>query len=416
MCYNKKKLKNRILDSHRSGFDKEVIKVPCGTCPSCRRVKCNEWLVRSYFEFLGNNNQGFFVTLDFDDQHLPRWYGKPCFDSRVIGKFLDRLRHEIGSFRYFYSTDYGGLLQRPHYHLALFPSNRITINEFIRAIVAKWQQGSHTNIEMIDSVHQDKLKAIQYVVGYAVKDITWRQDDFNFLSDNKMPPRYRPRVQASKGFGLRALEEGIIKPSDLLSEGVVALPLGKNGALIKLPIPRYYEMKLCYDYNWDPVARKAELIKNEFGVQVSQHRHNVHYVHFIDEFRTSMGLDIHNQEFYKDTIFSNLKWFEVVNNCLDFFEDFGEFVYYRPFIIFFSGSTVIDNIRNEKLIKPNWSYYEAAVQVYEKFQKLISDSKCKIETEKLIQGAKDRAKYRIRNSKRLYNYLVKKHFDFNLLN
>ena len=230
-----------------------------------------------------------------------------------------------------------------------------------------------------------------------------------------MPPRFRPRCQPSNGFGLRALEEGIITPEHFLKSGTVALPIGKNGTLVKFQIPRYYEMKLCYDYHWDPVKRKAELIKNDFGVSVSKSRHNDHYRFFVENFRASSGLDLHNYEFFNDSIFTGMKWFNVVENCLANLDDFSEFVYFRPFIKFHSSSHVIDTVRNECLIRPSWSYYEAAVLQYEHFMQEIDDVKCKVGIEKLVEGAKKRACARIKRDKQLYNYLVKIGFDFNQL-
>ena len=67
MCYQKRRVKNPVKPEHMTGFDKTYIKAPCGHCPSCRKVKTNDWLVRSYFEFLGNENQAFFITLTFDN-------------------------------------------------------------------------------------------------------------------------------------------------------------------------------------------------------------------------------------------------------------------------------------------------------------------------------------------------------------
>ena len=201
MCYCKKKLKNRVLPEHLTGFDKIYIKAPCGTCPSCRKVKSNDWVVRSYFEFLGNHSQAFFLSLDFDNEHLPTYKGTPCFDSEIMKHFLMRLRYYLGKFRYLYATDYGGLLKRPHYHLILLPVRPYNIADVVKAVSSSWICGSHSNIEQVQSVNNDKIKAIKYVAGYTTKDISFQLSDDN----RDMPSRFRPRVQASKGFGLRAL-------------------------------------------------------------------------------------------------------------------------------------------------------------------------------------------------------------------
>lgn len=270
MCYKKTKRVNPIKPDHRTGFDKYTIKTPCCTCPSCRKVRAQGWLVRAFFEFEGNNRQAYFFSLDFDNEHLPTYKGVACFDSEIIKKFLKRLRNHIGSFRYFYATDYGGFLKRPHYHMICLPDKRFESGEFFKIVKAAWQQGHYTNVEAIESVHQSKLKALQYVISYASKDITFSLDqDYKDL-----PIRYRPRTQASKGFGLRALEEGVITPVVLLKQQPISLPLGKNGQLLKFPIPRYYEMKWCYDSEWKSDKLKTEIKKNSLGIQLAKIRHN----------------------------------------------------------------------------------------------------------------------------------------------
>lgn len=415
MCYKKRKLKNRILADHRSGFDKEYIKVPCGTCPACRKVKSNDWLVRSYFEFLENEHQAFFVSLDFDDEHLPRWFGIPCFDSEIMKHFLYRLRNTIGSFRYFYATDYGGLLRRPHYHIVIIPEKEILLPVFSSVIRDKWQQGRHSDIELLPCVDHNKLKAVEYVCSYSSKDITWDTEIFKKVSDKPIPPRFRPRCQASKGFGLRAFENGLIKSEDFLKDGVVGLPIGKNGKIVSFPIPRYYEMKLCYDYSWDKVNKKASLIKNDFGVEVCKHRHNRCYDYQFKTFVSSKLIDIHNRKFFTDTIFSGQLWSEVVDNCLVDMDDFKEFIYYRPFISYHNGNTVFDSVRNDVLCRPSWTYYEAAFSAFEQFQQEINDVQCEISINRLVDSAKRKARKRIEDNIGLYRHLQNVGFDFSKL-
>lgn len=414
MCYKKKRIKNPVHVDHLTGFDKALIQVPCNTCPACRKVRSNDWLVRSYYEFLDNNRQAFFCSLDFDNAHCPSYNGKPCFDSEIMKLFLKRLRKQIGSFRYFYSTDFGGLLKRPHYHIIILPVNRFTESSFFFYIRKTWQQGSYSNIESMDCVNNNRLKAMQYVVSYSTKDVTFNIDDYykDCEEFNKMPMRFRPRCQASKGFGLRALELGVVNPYSLRNLSSIGLPIGKNGRIVQFAIPRYYEMKYCYDYSWNKKEMKAELRKNALGVEVSIARHNANYIHFIKDIFSSRWLNVSD---YVDYPFS-LSWYNIITDVLSNFDDFKEFVYTRPFIRSNVSGYILDTLSDSTYFRLNWSYYEQVCQVYEKYKQHFNDVQCKLEFEKMIRLAKYRAIEKIKRKPSLYRYLQHKNFDFSQLN
>lgn len=121
MCYDKLFIKNKVYPRNRCGFDRPYLEVPCSSCPSCRKQRANDWFVRTYFELKYSTfPYVYFLTLDFDNEHLPRYRNVPCFDTEVMKHFFYRLRGYIGAFRYFYVTEYGGFLRRPHYHVILF--------------------------------------------------------------------------------------------------------------------------------------------------------------------------------------------------------------------------------------------------------------------------------------------------------
>lgn len=411
MCYKKRTIKNRILESHRTGFDKVHIECQCGNCPQCRRMRSRDWLVRSYFEFLGNNRQAFFVTLDFNDFWLPRYNGKPCFDSEKMQSFLMRLRKAIGKFRYFYSTDYGGFLHRPHYHAVFIPDSYIEPGLFFQKVAKSWKYGSHTKIDLLPSVNGDKLKAISYICDYATKDITFSIKDYEDRIDEnkKMPMRCRPRVQASKGFGLQAIDNGIITPEFLLSQKKLLLPVGKGGTDILLPVPRYYEMKLCYDYIWHRDTQKAELIKNKLGVDVDIVRHNGRYVYNIKEFFASRHYSLSQIDL---SMFSS-SWRDLVYDCLTDFDDFKEYMFLRPFIEFMTEKGYLrDSLSGQSSYRPNWPFYQSVYRRFLDFKKLIDEEKYKIGMEELVYRARKRAVAKLRHNPQLLFYLQRKKYDF----
>ena len=411
MCYRKRVLKNPVKEDHKTGFDPVKISTQCGKCPACRKVKANDWFVRSYFEFKNNERPSYFITLDFDDDHLPRWKGKPCFDSDIIKKFLKRLRNEIGSFRYLYVTEFGGLLKRPHYHLMLTPDNIfLTKIDIMKLVFSKWKCGHHTDIETIDSVCGNKLAALQYITSYTTKDITLDYNDYD-NTEEFIPARFRSRVQASKGFGLQALRDGDITLEMILENKPVTIPCGKNGQLVNFAIPHYYEFKIGYDSVWHPKEMKQEHIKNELGVKIQQANHNARYVYLIRNFFSSRLNGLDSGEF-----FNHLPWYHVVMDCMSDFQDFREFVYFRNFITRLDRLGYIqDNLRNVILYRPSWYIYEAAFSVYENENKRLDNFNDHIETFKLVEAAKKRARNKILRSPHLRRYLERQQFDFNKL-
>lgn len=92
--------------------------LPCGNCIGCRLERARQWAMRCVDE-ASMYKRNCFVTLTFDDKHLPMNRG---LDVSVFQKFMKRLRKHAGScrVRYFHCGEYGSLHGRPHYHGLLF--------------------------------------------------------------------------------------------------------------------------------------------------------------------------------------------------------------------------------------------------------------------------------------------------------
>lgn len=96
--------------------------VPCGKCPACLANQRQEWVFRLKQEFL-NSVFSIFVTLTYDDEHIPK---DLSVNKNDIQKFHKRLRKHFpsGDLRYYLVSEYGDHTQRPHYHgLYFFKSN-----------------------------------------------------------------------------------------------------------------------------------------------------------------------------------------------------------------------------------------------------------------------------------------------------
>jgi hypothetical protein len=143
--------------------------VPCRQCMPCRinhkRVVTGKILMEMYsYKTQHRNvvitNPSSFVTLTYDDDHLPK---HQTLVKEDLVKFIDKVRKSsLGHFRYYAVGEYGDKTQRPHYHLALFNVDPIQWEDRIRE---KWKKGF---------VHVGELspESAGYIAGYCTKKMT----------------------------------------------------------------------------------------------------------------------------------------------------------------------------------------------------------------------------------------------------
>lgn len=348
-CLRSRKIKNPIDPKKKGFYDKSSISISDCRCSKCRKSKQNDWLVRSYFEYTSKKTSAFFVTLDFDDEHLPRYDGIPCFDSKLMSNFFETLRqvHGIPKFRYLYSSDYGGFLERPHYHVAfLFDKDAISLDDFTAYITFYWKFGSYENIQEVNLRYKgNPFKCFEYICKYTTKDLKFhlRKQELSF------PHRYRSLTQASVGYGSQALDPSEFNSARFIKEGiqfldhpvitrdylfnhdVVFLNINNNGKEVPFKIPRFYEMKLMYDYHYDSFTKKSEQIRNSDGHKLQDLRYNRQYVYLFNSFRDSylsfdfvkspVLLDIFASVF-PDSPYLGMQWKDIVEDVLLREDDF----------------------------------------------------------------------------------------------
>ena len=91
--------------------------VPCGQCVGCRLEYSRQWAMRCMDE-AQMHKENSFITLTYDDQHLPV---DRSLDKRVFQLFMKRLRKKVKApIRYFHAGEYGDKYGRPHYHACIF--------------------------------------------------------------------------------------------------------------------------------------------------------------------------------------------------------------------------------------------------------------------------------------------------------
>lgn len=96
--------------------DREVV-VPCGRCRACRIQRSKEWSMRLFHESLYYDDS-IFVTLTYDDEHLP----SDCMIKKEhFVRFIKSLRKQCESkIKYYGCGEYGESTGRPHYHVIIF--------------------------------------------------------------------------------------------------------------------------------------------------------------------------------------------------------------------------------------------------------------------------------------------------------
>ena len=203
--------------SERYGKDR-IIPLPCGKCLACKLNHAKEWAVRCTLEAT-LHDENWFVTLTYDDEHLP---ADGALQRGDIVKFLKRLRARLGSFRYFGCGEYGSKNKRPHYHLILFgleiPDLRpLSAGLFESKIIREiWPYG----FNYIGSVN---YSSCNYVARYTTKKC------FNDIQDEFIMCSLKP------GIGSKWFEENHQR---VMNYDCI---YGKFGNTEQVMLPRYFE-------------------------------------------------------------------------------------------------------------------------------------------------------------------------------
>lgn len=215
----------------------EPTQVPCGKCEACQHNRTVEWVQRIQDEFQFSRN-GVFLTLTYNDENLPQYVNKEdvqkffkrlrkrCEPSSIKGLHNSRYR----PLRYFLTSEYGPLHNRPHYHaivMDIIPieDNYPDIRKLYEVLEKSWGLGfiyvepitvgnCHYVVDyMVKDFHEDlpyELKQTLFNLksnGLGLKFISDEQNKFNLgnRSDFRIPSesgkRNMPRYYKEKLFG-----------------------------------------------------------------------------------------------------------------------------------------------------------------------------------------------------------------------
>ena len=169
--YSFQDMKNRYGDS--------LLMLPCGKCDSCIMARRKLWALRCYAESL-YHQENCFVTLTYDDDHLPFKLDKSHFQL-----FIKSLRNYGVKVRYYGCGEYGGQTGRPHYHIILFGFFPNDVKPFSKTKSGFWQYSSSFLSSLWNkgfvTVSEFSPEVAGYVAGYVDKKYKM-QDCFTLMS------------------------------------------------------------------------------------------------------------------------------------------------------------------------------------------------------------------------------------------
>lgn len=171
---------------------------PCGSCDVCRIRRKRLWANRIMLESYCHGDSTF-ITLTYDDEHLPDSCGDDCQCSgdtlrpKDAQDWLKRLRLAIAprKIRYFLAGEYGDETWRPHYHVAVFG-----LSQAEESVVRDtWNMG-HVVCGSLTPA------SASYIAGYVTKKMTKK-------GDARLVGRHREftRMSLKPGIGATAIRD-----------------------------------------------------------------------------------------------------------------------------------------------------------------------------------------------------------------
>lgn len=164
---------------------------PCGGCIICRKNKGRFWTTRILLEDAFNPAPTWFVTLTYDDDHVPR---TPEGDLTLRKKETTQwMRDQVKQhgFRYYLVGEYGDRTKRPHYHAAIFGEAH-----GVDKTLGKWQRRGYTDAHLLGT------GSAAYLAQYTTKRLTQADDP---RLETGQEPEFRTSSR-DPAIGLSAIE------------------------------------------------------------------------------------------------------------------------------------------------------------------------------------------------------------------
>lgn len=196
MCTNLIELKRKVAGKVYTEL------VPCGVCPECLKKKQSAYVVRT-IEEVKKRGSCCFVTLTYNDEHLPKSDGIPTLCREHLKKWKREVRTQyyrkyekaFPSYSFILCGEYGPKTARPHYHGLL-----LGLDKFHLHLMSQYWE-KHFGFVVFENVstvsldsHDDITAVARYVAKYCIKPVEIVSQDFDVVE--------KPRIMTSVGYGL----------------------------------------------------------------------------------------------------------------------------------------------------------------------------------------------------------------------
>lgn len=345
MCLSPITIKNRKYRFDLHSNPVMFFSVPCGHCAECRKKKANDYMARSYAQYIDTKDAGgwsYFETLTYNNACVPKYKGMLCFNVAHVRNFLKRLRINIeryylrdyskpkdkktndyppllddngkkicpykgkvkGNLKYYCATEYGGKTHRPHIHFIFFVTiDGMNVMLFRDLVSVAWKYGfidrRYTTMKRV----VNGIGACKYLAEYVNKDIEFQKVldrkinelQISGISVNKhVLKRLKCFHRQSLGFGI-----GIIRQNkqEILEQGLCQVP-DKLYVHKFVSLPMYIKRKLfmeCVPYDYKEFGNVYKYDKAGFRHVKEQRlvtRYHWQYTEFGKEWRMSRQNDI----------------------------------------------------------------------------------------------------------------------------
>lgn len=207
-------------------------KVGCGKCAFCLQQKRSQWMFRIYHEMRCQLYPGWFLTLTYDEKHVPRTAGGRLslrfYDVQLFFKRLRKAKHYV---KYVCVGEYGSDTARPHYHMLLWTSATP------QQLQDEWKSSKDNT--PLGRIHFGSLtmKSAMYTLKYIIQPKV--NEDEKYLE--KEHRREKTRAQFSRGIGISYLSRRVYDwhTRDFDAPRFTSVVDGREVAL-----PRYYCQKI----------------------------------------------------------------------------------------------------------------------------------------------------------------------------
>lgn len=238
-------------------LESQKMYVDCGHCRACRLRRRGDWALRMEHESSTRNHQTSFVTLTYDNAHLPDGFSLSKKDLQL---FFKRLRRQIDyhygkqyKFKYYACGEYGPTTQRPHYHIVFFGLGM----QFKELIYKTWDK---CQVQGYKFYMTSDPKTFKYVAGYASKKLgTHYNKKFKDANPKRIPEFQLQSIGIGKNY-LMSISDYVKKKLTIRYNGKDRIPPRYYRKLLGLTHEHYKD--IIKEYHEDIYKKVCEAYKN----------------------------------------------------------------------------------------------------------------------------------------------------------